>query len=223
MRGNEKNMKFLKYDSPFMTVFRKVVDYFLLGILWVVACIPVITAGAATAATLMTAELSVRVDEGRIVKPFWLHFKAEFKQATILWLIQIVVWAVLAFYAVLVYKAEMVFFLKILSFVAISLIFMWSQLWIAYESKFTDNVKTVMVNCLRIMLGNMGTSVLLMFLAAVMLLGSCVAMVLFQPILLIIPAVYIFLQTLILRRLFNKLVPPVETEAIPEELEEIEE
>lgn len=216
-------MKFLQYDSKFMTVFRKATNYFLLGILWVLACAPILTAGAATAAMIMTAERSIREDEDKVFKPFWKFFGSEFKQATILWLIELLILVLLVFYAVIIFKSSMFVLLKALCYLVIGLLFMWTQLWIPYESKFTDSTKTIMVNCLRINFAYLGTSVLLTLLTGATLLGVCVAMVLFQPILLIIPAVYIFLQTLILRKLFNKLSPPAEPETIPEEAEEIEE
>ena len=49
-------MNFLKYDSPFMKKLNMIVDYFLLGLLWLVTSIPVITFGAATTAAFFTAE-----------------------------------------------------------------------------------------------------------------------------------------------------------------------
>ena len=211
-------MKFLQYDSPFMTRFRKVVDYFLLGILWIVACVPLVTFGAATTAMLMTAEYNVREDGGKMFLTFWKYFGKEFKKSTILWLIQIPILAVLVFYSVLVFKSEILLFLKILSYAIIGLVFAWLQLWLAYESKFEDNLKTVMINSLRITLANVGPSVLMVLCTAVFVLGVCLCLVYFQPGLLILPAVYIVVYTLILRKLFRKLLPPME-----EPVEQIEE
>lgn len=211
-------MKFLQYDSPFMTRFRMVVDYFLLGILWIVACVPLVTFGAATTAMLMTAEYNVRQDEANMFRTFWKYFGKEFKQSTLLWLIQIPILAALVFYAVLVYKSEFLLFLKIISYVIMGLVFAWLQLWLAYESKFEDRIKTVILNSLRITLANLGPSALMVLCTAVFALGVCLSMVYFQPALLVLPAVYIVIYTLILRKLFRKLLPPEE-----EPVEEIEE
>lgn len=205
-------MKFLQYNSPFMTLFRKIVDYFLLGVLWVVASAPIITAGAATTATLMTAELSVRDDEGKILKPFWKHFRAEFKKSTILWLIELPILAMLVFYAIFLYQIKVHYLVGLVSYVLIVLIFMWTQMWLAYESKFEDKIKTVMINSLRITLGNLGTSVLITLLDAITILLSCVFLIFFQPILLVIPGIYIVCYTAILRKLFKRLLPPKQTE-----------
>ena len=107
-------MKFLQYDSKFMTGFRKATNYFLLGILWILACAPIITAGAATAAMLRTTEHGIREDEDKILKPFFKFFRSEFKQATILWLIEILVLVLLVFYAVIIFNSGMFVFLKAL-------------------------------------------------------------------------------------------------------------
>ena len=87
-------MNFLKYDSPFMIKLRYLVDYILLGLLWLAASIPVITFGAATTAVFFTAEKSIHKAEGKMLATFWTSFGREFKQATILWLIELLLLAV---------------------------------------------------------------------------------------------------------------------------------
>jgi len=52
-------MKFLNYDSPFMTGLRRGIDYICLGLLWMLASVPVITFGAATTGLLQTAEVAI--------------------------------------------------------------------------------------------------------------------------------------------------------------------
>ena len=43
-------MNLFRYDSPMMVFIGKVSDFIVLNILWVICSIPVVTAGAATAA-----------------------------------------------------------------------------------------------------------------------------------------------------------------------------
>lgn len=210
-------MKFLQFDSPFMVRYRRVVDYILLGLLWIITSAPLITFGAATTAMFQTVEYTVRENELKFMKPFFQRFRKEFKQSTVLWLIEVVILAVLVFYAVLVYKSELYFLLKVLSYLVIAFIFMWVQLWFGYASKFEDSVKTVMINCLRITLANLGTSVLMALLTAVMLLVVCIGLVYFAPVVLLVPGIYIMLDTILLRKMFKKLLPE---EAAPEELPE---
>lgn len=63
-------MNFLKYDSPFMKKLNMIVDYFLLGLLWLVTSIPVITFGAATTAAFFTAEKSIHKENGKMLSTF---------------------------------------------------------------------------------------------------------------------------------------------------------
>ena len=63
-------MKFLRYDGPLMNKLRLITDYVLVGLLWVIASIPVVTWGAATSAAYQTADVSVRQGKGHIWKNF---------------------------------------------------------------------------------------------------------------------------------------------------------
>lgn len=211
-------MKFLRYDSPLITTIRQAVDYMLLGLMWFLACVPIITFGAATVAMLRTAESSIYKDEAGIFIPFWKHFIAEFKQSTLLWLIQLPILAALVFYFLLVWKGEMPFILNLLSYAVIAVVFMWTQLWFGYQSKFEDNLKTVLANSLRIVLANMGKSFLLALFLILAVLGSCVGILIFEPVILIIPGLYVYAYSSVFRKLAEKLIPKEESvEPVPAE------
>ena len=68
-------MRFLNVNSPFMKYLNKLIDYMGVGILWIVFCVPVFTGGAATTAALLTVEISVRKEEGKILATFWKWFR----------------------------------------------------------------------------------------------------------------------------------------------------
>ena len=78
-------------ESPLMQMLTKAGDMILLNVLFLVCCIPVITAGASVAAMhKMMQEVVYDTDCGT-VKGFFRAFKANFKQATILWIIMLLV------------------------------------------------------------------------------------------------------------------------------------
>lgn len=88
-------MKFLSIDSPLMQGLGKLADLMLLNLLTLVFCLPLFTIGASmTALYYMTLKI-VRDEEVYIVKGFLKSFKENFKQSTVVWLIQIVVMAIL--------------------------------------------------------------------------------------------------------------------------------
>ena len=88
-------MKFFNPDSPFMQGLGKLADLMLLNLIAFVCCLPIITIGASLTALYYMALKIVRNEEVYIIKGFWKSFKQNFRQATIIWLIQIVVMAIL--------------------------------------------------------------------------------------------------------------------------------
>lgn len=82
-------------DSPLFTFLSKVADLILLNILTVICCLPIITVGASMTALHYVVLKMVRDEESYIVRSFFKSFKQNFKQATIIWLILLLVGAVL--------------------------------------------------------------------------------------------------------------------------------
>ena len=199
-------MKFLHYDSPFMTGFRRIVDYVCLGMLWIVASIPIFTFGAATTAMLQTAHRSIYKDEGKIFRPFWKYFRKEFRQATIVWLIQLPIICLLGFNYLLVQQQIHPVF-QVLVSIASLVIFSWLQLWFGYLSMFEDTNRKLLSNTFILTLGNLGRTLLMGILAAVILELSYLAFVVVPPASFLIPGIYIMLYTPLLRKLIQKNVP----------------
>lgn len=89
-------MKFFNLDSPVMQALGKMADLMWLNILTLICCIPVVTAGASLTAMHYMALKIVRNEECYITKGFFKSFKENFKQATLIWLLMVIVIAVLA-------------------------------------------------------------------------------------------------------------------------------
>ncbi len=203
-------MKFLSYDSPFMTAWRLLVDYILLGLLWVLACLPVITFGAATTAMLFTAETSLRKEEGKMFTTFWKCFRKEFKEATILWFVQMLLLVILAanvWLGIFMFSG----LLRVLLIAMVAVAFTWMQLWFAYLSKFEDNVKTVLGNTFRIMMGNLGRTLLMSLVIAAAVAAAVALLLLKPPVMVLVPGIFILFYTAIMRKLFDKYIPKEST------------
>ncbi len=83
-------------EGPIGSFLGRMTDLIVLNLLTCLCCIPVITAGAAfTALHYMSLKLA-RNEEGYIVKGYFKSFKQNFRQATILWLIVLLVFAIFA-------------------------------------------------------------------------------------------------------------------------------
>ncbi len=89
-------MKFFSLDSPLMNILGKMADLMWLNILTMICCIPVFTAGAALTALNYMALKIVRNEECYITKGYFKSFKENFKQATAIWFLVLLVGAVIA-------------------------------------------------------------------------------------------------------------------------------
>ncbi len=82
-------------DAPLMRLITKITTSVYLNILWFICCIPIVTIGASTTALFYVSQKMVRDEEGRITAAFFRSFKENFKQATIIWMILLVLGIVL--------------------------------------------------------------------------------------------------------------------------------
>lgn len=78
-------------ENPFFQFLSRVGDLILTNALFLLCCLPVVTAGASLAAmTKITQDIVYDCDTG-IWKTFWRAFKENFKRATAVWLVVLVV------------------------------------------------------------------------------------------------------------------------------------
>lgn len=88
--------KIFNLDSPVMTFLTKVADLIILNFVALICCIPIITIGASMTGLHYVALKIVRNEECYIIKSFFKSFKQNFKQATVIWLILLVVYGIFA-------------------------------------------------------------------------------------------------------------------------------
>lgn len=88
-------MKFFSYDSKFSQIILKICSGCYLNLLWFLCSLPIVTAGASTAALYSVTLKLARDEEPRLFSEFFKAFRDNFKQATVLWLIMLVLGMVL--------------------------------------------------------------------------------------------------------------------------------
>ena len=97
-------MKLFSYDSKFSQIMLKLCYGCYLNLLWMVCSLPVITAGAATAALYDVTLRLAREEEPPLTSRFFKAFRENFRQATILWLILLGVGALLGADGYILYR-----------------------------------------------------------------------------------------------------------------------
>lgn len=94
-------MKF-RFDNPIMQMLARVGDLIIANFYFVVCCLPVVTAGASLAALNKVTQDIVHETEGGITRTFFTAFRQNFKQATLVWLCELVMIAAAVCYALLI-------------------------------------------------------------------------------------------------------------------------
>ena len=87
--------KVFALDSPLMNGLSKLADLIWLNILATICCIPIITIGASLTALHYVVLKMVKDEEGYITRSFFKSFNENFKQATLMWLMLLVVFILL--------------------------------------------------------------------------------------------------------------------------------
>ncbi len=73
-------------ENKFWSFISKLTDVFLIGILWFIASLPIITIGAATTSLYQFTLKQTDNEEGYVWKSFWKAFRKNFIPATLIWL-----------------------------------------------------------------------------------------------------------------------------------------
>lgn len=79
------------YQNPVWRFMGRVADVFLLTVLWILCCIPIITAGASTAALYYVTLKMVKNQDGYLGRTFWHAFMENLKTATGVWCIMLAI------------------------------------------------------------------------------------------------------------------------------------
>lgn len=193
-------------DSGFSKLMNKIADLFILNILWIFCSIPIITIGATTTA-LYSANLKlINNEEGSLIKTFFKSFKENFKKATIIWLIILVISIVLG--------VNLVFWLKCglsLSYFALPFIFFSLFIFllvIPYIFSILTKTKCSILNifkyCFIISLKNLPYSVLITLFGASVLFATFYFPIVFLFMLLLGVALHSYMISRIFLIVFNK-------------------
>lgn len=78
-------------ENKFWQFLNKLADVFMISLLWLLCCIPVITIGASSTACIKVVMELYTDSEGSIFKDFFREFKRCFGKATLMWILQLII------------------------------------------------------------------------------------------------------------------------------------
>ncbi len=96
---NKTSGGLLSPDSPLMSGLARLTVILVVGFLWTLTSLPIITVGASSSAVYYVFLKTLRGEEGSYWKDYFRAFCRDFKQATIVWLLLLAVGCVFAFSA----------------------------------------------------------------------------------------------------------------------------
>ncbi|MBO5208152.1 MAG: YesL family protein [Lachnospiraceae bacterium] len=158
--------KVFDMDSPFMRVMSRIGDLLFLNIIMIICCIPVITAGAAFTAMHYVLLKIVRKEEGYLVRGFLKSFKQNFKQATIIWLIMLLVIAIFVG-DFLIFSYSGIEFSKVFTivFFAVAVVLLMGAVYVfPILARFDNTIKNTFKNAFSMAILNLPRTIIMVIL-----------------------------------------------------------
>lgn len=203
---------FFSSDNKFFILMSKIFDVMVLGLLWLVLCVPVITIGPASTALYYTMVKVIRRERSYLFKEFFRSFKLNFKQGAILTLIYAVL--VVIMYVDFMYVLELSkqgsksgsmmlgAFIVLAVFTVFTIVYMFPVL-----SRFTVTLKNLFKWSFFMSVRHIGWTLLFVVLfvgTAFMLYFSFFYM---PPLLIFLPGIYTLLVSFPMEHIFKKYMP----------------
>ena len=169
--------KFFDMDSPIMRFLNRVADLLILNILVMICCIPIITVGAAVTAMHYVLLKIVRDEEGYLLKGFFKSFIRNFKQATLAWLLMLVVIAVYLG-DVLIFKYSGVEFPKalVIAVIAVGIIALMISVYVfPLIARFDNTTKNTVKNAAILAFANLPRTLAMVFFYVAPFIAVCLS------------------------------------------------
>ena len=219
----------LDIKNPFWQCMNKLFDVVVLNFMWILFSLPVVTAGVSTTAVYSVSFKMLRGDSCSVVKGFWAAWKANIKQATVLGLIVYGLSVLLALDLLYFFMLQgfitgalryvICIVLTLLLIVALASGIYVFALQALFENTVKETLKNALLLALRYPMRSLGALIVNLVLAAATVLSLYYFPLASMVLLLFGVALWIFIDTLILRPVMSKYLPPEEEDGPPEVFE----
>ncbi|SCP96388.1 YesL family protein [Anaerobium acetethylicum] len=195
-------------DNKFFTFMNKVADLIILNILWLICCIPIVTAGASTTALFYSTIKLVRGEESYVSKDFFKSFRENLKQGILIWLIMLLAGLIIGADFYILYVSDISYKIYILPvFLFIALIYYIILLYIfPLLSKFENTTKNMFKNALLIGIRNLPLTILLGIFTGIIAVTAYIFVALIPLWLFLGVALAAYLASFIYSKIFEKII-----------------
>lgn len=153
-------------EGGFFGALDKLANIFWLNILFIICCIPIFTIGAATTSLFYVTLKMVRNEDCYITKGFFHSFKQNFKQATGIWLLAMLVGGIFAVDLKILTSVgdNTIYKVILVAIYAMLVVFLFTMTYIfPLLAKFDNSVKNTIKNSLLISIRHFPWTILLVF------------------------------------------------------------
>ena len=155
-------------DSPLFSFLSKVADLIILNILVMICCIPIVTVGASLTALHYVVLKMVRNEDSYIVRSYFKSFKQNFRQATILWLIMLLIIAVyVGDFMIFTYSGVKFPTALVIAILALAIVLLMVAVYVfPVLSRFDNTIKNTVKNAFCMAILNLPKTILMVALMA---------------------------------------------------------
>lgn len=197
-------MHLFDYDSGFSLLIRRAAGCLLLGCLWLICCIPVVTIGAGSSALYYAVEKSVIREEGHLFSCFWHGFREGFRTATCVWLIVLALGLFLGwdfyFFFQMLREGSPEGMLCVVVGIMLILLALTAVYTFSYTARFQDKVGRVLKNSLLLMLAHPLVNLKLAVIGLILML----TVLIYPPLVLLLPGFLCWLICLSMEKIFRR-------------------
>ena len=194
----------------------KIGDMFILNLIYILSCIPVITIGASTTALYYTTLKMAENKESYVWRDYWKAFKMNLKQATAIWLVVFIGWAVIVLDVLLAggFGTQLGTVVAIMMVIAAIFLGVLSLYVFPLLARFDNTVMRTMKNAVLIAIRHLPSTVLILLIHAVPLLVAFVSIEAFVKgfivIMLFAASPLAYLESKLFVRIFYRYYPKTE-------------
>lgn len=197
-------MNFFNYEHPVMQVIIKVLRMIWVNLLFLLCCLPVVTAGPALCGMYFSLEKYAKQERGYAGQDFWQGFKDSFKQAFLFGLVILAIEAVL-FVDIYLYRqmrelGSPLGVLAIVMVVLMVLVGLYAFFVFLYIARFRNRMKQILVNTALICIRNFKSTLLV----TGILLAAGALMLFFPMTVFAAPVGAMYLVSLVMEKVYRQ-------------------
>ena len=163
--------RFFNPDNPVMEFIAKIFDLVILNLIFIFSCVPIITIGASTSALSYVTLKMVRGEDPYIWRNFWISFRQNFKQGTLVWIFSILIFIFLGmdFYIINSQNTSLFAVVRILLWIVCAVALSVFLYVFPVISHFVCTTKQALKNALLMTFGHLPYTLMMLALAGLLL------------------------------------------------------